>query len=218
MPEKPKPTRVTRTGRVVPNERMTAARGALMERNVARRNFAIHADLEDAAAGRPTKGRWRRVREEIIKKFGCSKSSAERDIRDAEIYMAERFEREIPAERAKTCRQLQRVADDNEQSQPLATVSALALKCRVLGLYAPQKLEVTHGASPELALQLDAIIAVLNDEELAALRVVMAGIEREKAAGRLALPSGDTEPEEIEEIEDAEIVEDAPGAVEPGGN
>jgi hypothetical protein len=36
-------------------------------------------------------------------------------------------------------------------------------------------------------LQIDAIIAVLNDEELAAMRVVMAGIEAAKADGRLKL-------------------------------
>lgn len=216
MPRKPKPTRVARDGTIVPNENRTAAHGALMERNVARRDFAIRAEFEDINAGNPTKGRYVRVRERIEKYFNCSQTSAERAMRAAEIHLAERFDAELPAERAKTCRQLQQIADEQEQKQPHAAVAALALKAKIVGMLAPKKIEVTHGASPELALQLDAILVVLSDAGRAALDVVLAEIEAAKRDGRLALPEST---EEHDEIEDAEIVESEPAEPgEPGTN
>ncbi len=177
-----------------------------MERNVARRNFAIEAEFEDIQAGQPTENRYVRVRTKIMEHFRCSRSSAERAIRAAELYLAEQFDATMPAERAKTCRQLQRIADKQETAAPQAAVAALREKSKILGLYAPKKLEVTHGTTPELALQLDAILAILDDAGRAAMDVVMGQIEAAQRDGRLALPAGDAaDPDD--DAEDAEIVE-----------
>jgi hypothetical protein len=203
VPQKPKPTKVNH-GRVVPNPNATAANGALHERSAARMHYALQAELEDIEAGNPTKGRYVRVRDAIIARFNCSRSEAERAIARGKIYLAERFDAELPAHRADVCRQLQRIADDQEQQHPIAAVAALREKSKILGLYAPKKLQVTHGAAPELALQLDAILAVLSPRGHAAMDVLMEEIEAAKREGRLALP----EPAEAEGgAEDAEFVE-----------
>ena len=62
---------------------------------------------------------------------------------------------------------------------------------RLNGAYAPDKVEVTHGAEPELVLQIDAILGILDDAGRAALDVVMQEIERAKADGRLKLELDD---------------------------
>src|SRR5262245_52435511 len=113
-------------------------------------HFAIRAELDDIEAGGVTKGRYVRVRDAIIARFNCSRSEAERAIARGKIFIAERFDAELPARRAEVCRQLQRIADEQEQQHPVAAVAALREQAKILGLYAPKKLEVTHGASPEL--------------------------------------------------------------------
>jgi hypothetical protein len=204
MSKKPRPTRTLPDGTVVPNPYATAAGGALLVGNAQHRDYAIAALLDDIERGERAVGRYVRVRDAIAKHFNCSRGSAEDAIRDARVALAERFAAELPSRVAEICSQLQRIADEQERDQPQASVAALREQAKILGLYAPKRLEVTHGASPELALQLDAIIEVLNDEELAAMRVVLAGIERAKREGRLALPAA-------EAVEDAEIVEPESG-------
>lgn len=204
MPPKPRPTRTNDRGETEPNPRATNP--AFQAANLQRRNFAVDALHADIEARLPTENRWIRVRDKIMAQYQCSESSAERSIREAKIYLSEQFERDLPTKRAEMCTQLQRIADEQEREQPQAAVSALRELSKILGLYAPKKLEVTHGATPELALQLDAILGVLTAPELAALDVVLAGIERAKREGQL-LPAGDA----AESIEDAEIVEPEPG-------
>lgn len=203
MPSKPKPTRVDWRGDTVANPNATEP--ALRSINPQRRNFAIDALHADIEAKRPTENRFVRVRDEIMAHFQCSRASAERTIREAKLYLAEQFERELPTKRAEMCAQLQRIADAQEEEHPVASVAALRELSKILGFYAPKKLEVMHGASPELALQLDAILAVLNGPELAALDIVLAGIERAKREG-LILQSGSGEGEPDDDIEDAVIV------------
>lgn len=224
MPQKPKPTRVSH-GKVVANELSTAARGALHEESAMRRDFAIEAELADIEAGGTTKGRYVRLRNAIMTRFNCSQATAERAIQRAKIYLAERFDAELPARRAEVCRQLQRIADSQEEAHPVAAVAAIREQAKILGLYAAKEIKVTHGTTPELALQLDAILAILSDTGRAALDVVMAEIEAAKREGRLALPAGDdAEPDaadDDDEVEDAEIVDDpgsAGGDPAPGGN
>ena len=219
MPQKPKPTKVSH-GRVIPNRNATAARGALHERSAARMHYALQAELEDIEAGNPTKGRYVRVRDAIMARFVCSRAEAERAIARGKIYLAERFDAELPAHRADVCRQLQRIADEQEQQHPVAAVAALREKSKILGLYAPKKLQVTHGAAPELALQLDAILAILSPRGHAAMDVLMEEIETAKREGRLALPEperdagdeGDTEDAEFVDVSERDLSDDPDGA------
>lgn len=204
MPPKPKPTRVDWRGETVANP--NADDPALKSINLPRRNWAIDALHADIEARLPTENRFVRVREQIMAHWQCSKASAERTIREAKQYLAEQFDRDLPVKRYEMMEQLQRIADEQESAEPQAAVAALREKAKIMGAYAPKKIEHTHGASPELALQLDAILAVLLPHEHAALDVVLAGIERAKREGQLQLASGDGD-----EVQDAEIVESEPG-------
>lgn len=202
--------------RITQNTAVNASRGLapLM-------HFAVKCELEDVAQGLPSKGREIRIRDAIVTHFNCSRDAARRAMQRAKIWLAERFNEELPTRRAEVCRQLQRIADAQEEQDPRAAIAALAEQARIIGLHAPMKLEVSQGQGPptaqEFAQQLDAILGALNDEERAAVRVVLAGIERAKAEGRLALPAGKGDQAEDENIEDAEIVTD-PAGVEPGAN
>jgi len=182
----PRPPRIT-----------TTSSGAPIVGNPARVAFAQDSLLE-RSSGRTVKL--------LIERFEISRATAERDIATAKRLIAETAERERPQLRAMETVRLERVADAAEQlvDKAMATgdhaAAAAAMRSviaasreigRLNGAYAPDKVEVTHGAEPELVLQIDAIIAVLNDEELAAMRVVMAGIEAAKADGRLKLELDD---------------------------
>lgn len=211
MPRKPPAFRRLPDGTLVPNEEATAVHNALQERSVERRNYAIQVYFDDIKAGLTTKGRYSRVRDQIVERFKCSLSEGERAIRAARLYLAKRFDDELPMQRAETVEQLQRIADEQERENPQAAVAALRTKAQIVGLFAPQKVEVTHGTTPQLAEQLDLLINAFNDAERAALDIVLIGIERVKAAG-LVLPAGESE----EDIQDAEIIEPEPG--ESGAN
>lgn len=219
MPPKPKLTRKTRTGKIVPNEDATGARGALTERSSQRRDYAIQAEFDDIEAGNPTKGRYVRLRIKIADHFKCSRREAERAIRRAEIWLAERFDQELPEQRARVCRQLQRIADAQEEAHPVAAVAALAQQAKILGLYAPKKLEVTHGVKVDRDLQIDAALELLSPQARAAFDLVMGELADLESSGRLQLPAGDDAgaPADDEEIEDAELVgeDDPPGESGP---
>jgi len=202
MPRKPRPTKINHK-RVVRNNLATAADGALHERSALRMHLALSLEMADIEAGRPTKGRYSRVRKAIMERTICSHDEAERAIARGKIYMAEKFIAELPTKRAEACRQLQRIADDNEQSQPLAAVAALREQSRILGLHAPKKIELSQADRETLDLR--AVIECLDETGRAALDVVLAQIEAAKAAGRLALPPPDAPV-------DAELVDEPPKA------
>lgn len=184
----------------------TRLAGALQLGNsdiVAWTNEAYLADVED---GGTTRMRYSRVRDVTIKHFGCSRSTAERAMRDAELLRAADAERRRPTLQARVLDQLHRIADRHEEDDPQAAVGALREVSRIGGLYAPRKLEVEHGLAPPLQLQ--AIVDILSPAGLAALNVVLGEIEAAKQAGQLkALPAPAVE------IVDA-VIEDEPE--EPG--
>ncbi|HEU4727670.1 MAG TPA: hypothetical protein VFT22_07270 [Kofleriaceae bacterium] len=186
MAGKPRPKIINRQKRLVDNPHATAADGALLERNAARMHYAIDAEFRDIEANQPAKNRYTRVRAAIMDHFHCSKSEAERAIARAKVYLAQKFVDELPAKRAEICRQLQRIADAQEEAEPQAAIAALREQARILGLHAPQELKITTGE--EVPLQLDAVLDVLDEEGLAALRVLQSKIDAAKQAGLLALP------------------------------
>lgn len=212
MPPKLKPSLLRSRGEKVSSDKAaTAAYGVMSDRSSTRMHYAVKCELEDVALGLPAKGRYGRIKDAIMMHFNCSEYSAEQAVRRAKFWLAERFNEELPARRAEVCRQLQRIADEQEEQDPRASIAALAEMARIIGLHAPMKLEVAQGtAAPNLELQLDAILGVLSPAGRDALRVVLGDIETAKAEGRLALPAGDAAPDE--DVEDAEIVG------EPGAN
>jgi hypothetical protein len=182
----PRPPRIT-----------TTSSGAAIVGNPARVAFAQDSLLE-RSSGRTVKL--------LIERFQISRATAERDIATAKRLIAETAERQRPQIRALETVRLDRVADAAEQlvDKAMATgdyaAAAPAMRSviaasreigRLNGAYAPDKVEVTHGAEPELVLQIDAILAILTDAGRAAMDVVMGEIEAAKADGRLKLELDD---------------------------
>lgn len=175
----------------------TTSSGAAIVGNPARVAFAQDSLLE-RSSGRTVKL--------LIERFQISRATAERDIATAKRLIAETAERQRPQIRALETVRLDRVADAAEQlvDKAMATgdyaAAAAAMRSviaasreigRLNGAYAPDKVEVTHGAEPELVLQIDAILAILTDAGRAAMDVVMGEIEAAKADGRLKLELDD---------------------------
>jgi len=159
------------------------------------------------------------ARTAIMNHFKVHKATAERDIRAAKQLIA--LELDAFEIRAAETRRNERIADKAEELAgkaaalgeyaEAATLQRTAIAAsrevsRLTGAYAPKQVQVTHTGRVEVAvaLKVDAILAILDEAGLAAMRVVQEQIEAAKASGRLALP----EPEEDEEeVEDAEIVD-----------
>lgn len=218
MPKKPGATRArerrSTRGRAalprnarVPNELHTAAGGALLCSNAKLAAAAVDLEVQDAAEGNTLAGRYSRVRTQLMKLYGCSHPTAERAIAEGKVIFLERWRADLPEKRDRLALQLQAIADAHQAEQPQAAIAALREIGRLHGLYAPIKVGVTHGAEP--ALQLDAILGVLDSAGHAALQVVLAQIEAAKTQGRLALPPGPDGARD--DIEDAELVD-------PGSN
>jgi hypothetical protein len=220
MSTKPRPTRKRRDGKIVPNEKATAfsgrsrrkdashktpqtpLSGALQLGNsdvVATANELFFADVESR---QPALGRYTRVLKKLMLHFTCSKSTAERGIRDAELVRAADAEERRPQLRHRVTEQLHQIADREEERQPIAAVAALREIARISGLHAPQKLEVTHTTDGPL-FDLRAVIGILDEAGLAAWDVLLEQIDRAERAGRL-LPMGR---ETDGAVIDAEIVE-----------
>lgn len=164
----------------------------------------------------------------ICERWGVHKSTAWRDVKVAQRLIVDELDG-IEVRAAET-RRNERIADRAEKLAQEAAgerkyTAAAALQrtaiaasqeiSRLTGAYTPTKVQVTHVAGGELPLQLDAILAILDADGIAAMRVVQAQIVAALADGRL------TRPEDAQDrdapAEDAQIVE-APGEGERGGN
>jgi hypothetical protein len=203
MPKKPPPTRRADTGdkHRVPNEMARAADGALMERSAERMHWAIDFHLKDIESGQRTKGRYSRTRDALMERFGCCDREADRAIARAKIYLAEKFVHELPTKRAEVCQQLQRIADNSEESDPMAAVVALRELAKIVGLHAPMQLELSQRQQQDQEIDLRATIDCLDEAGRAALDVVLAQVEAAKSAGRLALPPADSDVIDVEPVE-----------------
>lgn len=222
MPTKPKLTRKTRQGKIVPNEKATAFGGRSLRRDASQKTdralsgalqmgnadyVAIANEIywDDIERQKPAWGRWSRVNKALMARVGCSVSTASRAMRDAELLRAADATEQLPMLRHRVMEQLHRIADKQEDEQPLAAVRALSEIASIGGLYAPQKIEVV----PSEALELEAIIRVISPRGKAALDVLLEEIEVARSQGLLPAAGGTGQGEVV----DAEIVE--PGA---GGN
>lgn len=158
----------------------------------------------------------------IVAKFGIHRATAWKDLTKAKALIA--LELDAIGTRAAEARRNERIADKAEElaakaatdgdfigaaTLHRAAVAASREIARLTGAHAPTKLEVTHTGTVEVDVRIDAVLSVLDEADLAALRVISEKIEAAKADGRIAAPAAD---DEI--IEDAELVDD-PG---PGEN
>ena len=166
------------------------------------------------------------ARRAIMAQWGVSRATAERDIAAAKQLIA--LELDGMEVRAGETRRNERIADRAERLAAKAAkvqdwTAAAALQrsaiaasrevSRLTGAYAPKEIKLSTGQAPELPLQLDAILGILDEEGRAAFRIVQQQIEAAKADGRLQLPApADAEPEAdaAPAAEDAEFV-DRPG-------
>jgi hypothetical protein len=159
------------------------------------------------------------TRDAICSRWGVHKATAERDIRAAKQLIA--LETDFVEVRAGETKRNERIADKAEaladraaakgEHAAAATLHKAAIAAsrevsKLNGAYAPKQIEVHHSTGGDLPYQLDAILAILDDDGIAAMRVVIGQIEAAKSSGRLALP--EESPASTEDIVDAEIVEE----------
>lgn len=190
------------------------ARGNTVTRNPARVMFA--ADTMRNHGNRETARR-------IVKRFGIHIATARADVRAAKQLIA--LELDAIEVRAAEALRNERIADQAERMAKKAAragefsaaaalqKSAIAASmqiARLTGAYAPTKVEIQHSGSVEVDIKIDAALSVLDEADLAALRIINAKVLAAMEDGRIAAPADD----EDEDVEDAEIV-DEPG---PGEN
>jgi len=158
MPRKPKPparSRVDRrrkaNGRAAPDARDERLReaGDLVPTlgNPDMVAFSIEAELADLAARRPHVGRYTRVTAAIAARFGCDLSTAKRAMAGAKVVKLAQFLDDLPYMRAESSAQLQRIADTQEDTQPMAAVAALREKHCINGLHV--SIVSVGGVTPE---------------------------------------------------------------------
>ena len=167
------------------------------------------------------------ARKAIMAQWGVSRATAERDIAAAKQLIA--LELDGMEVRAAETRRNERIADRAERLAAKAAkvqdwTAAAALQrsaiaasrevSRLTAAYAPKEIKLSTGQAPELPLQLDAILGILDEEGRAAFRIVQQQIEAAKADGRLRLP----EPADHEPEEDSASAEDADFVDRPGEN
>lgn len=141
----------------------------------------------------------------IQEKWEVHRSTAAVDIRDAKRLLAEELGDQI-SERAAEALRMERVAEKAEKAGKwLAVVAASRERSRLLGLHAPKRIEIEHSGSVEIALEIDATLAILDDEDHAALRRITEKLEGARVAG--LLPAAPAPGSDDEDVVDAEIVE-----------
>lgn len=103
-------------------------------------------------------------------------------------------------------RRREAIADDRGETH--AGNIALRERHKLLGLYAPKKIEHSGsvGVSMTIDVKLDILVGVLDAKGLAALDVVLEQIEAARSAGLLPEPKSEEDGDEI----DAEIVDATP--------
>lgn len=220
MSRKPQLTR-KRNGRVEPNPKATAFGGRSGRRDASHKtvqtqltgalqlgnsdNVKVANDiyLADIEAGHTAQGRYTRVYKAVMARVGCSEASAKRAVMDAKLMRAADYEARRPQMEAAVSEQLQRIADREEERDPMAAIAALNTISRLAGLFAPQRLEVADTRTEPL-IELRGLLDMLPERGRQALDVVLECMAELEKAGRL-LPV--TTGPASEDIPDAEIVE-----------
>jgi hypothetical protein len=207
MPRKPTIGRRAAGGQHVAGLR---ARGMKAYGTVEHIEYAIDFEREDRESGTQSTLRYNRTYKAIMKRFRCSESAAKRAIAAARAWRMDLMADRLPTITADLIDQLHEVADRamfrGKPGDYGAAVAALREIGKIAGVYAPIKVEVEHTGHIEVALEIDATLSVLNEEDHAALRKIAEKIETARIAGLLpALVEDD------EEIEDAVVIESGPG-------
>jgi hypothetical protein len=179
-------------------------KGNLVRLNAARAKLALTM-LSDGKC-------FKDIVEAIATKWNVCRSTAAIDIRAAKRLLAAEIG-DMVDERAAEAKRMERVAEKAErEGKWLAAVAASRERSRLLGLHAPKKIEIEHSGSVEIALEIDATLAILDDEDHAALRRITEKLEGARVAGLLPAVSG---PDGNDDALDAEIVESESSDEEP---
>ncbi len=177
MPKKPRGSKTS--GRVIPDARVAKL---LSGRDPIRINFALEAWL----APGPRPERYSTVRTLLMDTFGISRATAERDIRDARLMNAEHTISNLPMMRAESSEQLQRIADKQEQSLPMASIAALREMHSINGLHVNV---VSVGAtSPEQQALIGALVMTPYQREQ---RIAKLRAESDRSATPAKAPDAD---------------------------
>jgi hypothetical protein len=145
---------------------------------------------------------------DLVERFGVSDLEARDDLATARAQLMADSVAERPAVRAQATAQLKSIAGEARRSgQHAAAVAAWREIGKLHGAYEPDKVQLV----PHEAIELGAIIRILDDVGKAALDVLLEQIDRAKAAGRLpvapplALPPGpiyDATPRAADPVDD----------------
>jgi hypothetical protein len=139
------------------------------------------------------------VRTAIVERYSVHKTTAEKDIIEARRRNEELTNRAVPDLIARNSIRLDALVDiAEEKGDVVGATGALREFHRIHGMHAPKKVQVTGHVA--IALDIQAVVAVLDDVGLAALETVLAQIEAAKARGDLALPA----PEDKSDDDDAD--------------
>jgi hypothetical protein len=125
--------------------------------------------------------------EMVAKEFGVAERTVYDDKRELEARIHELAVQDtilLTQRAAAKWNRRERMADERGDSN--AGNYALDRWCRVFGAYAPKKLELSGTVG--VAIEIRAVMAVLDAEGLAAFEIVLGKLEAAKAAGKLPAP------------------------------
>jgi hypothetical protein len=165
------------------------------------REVPLHANQIAAAQELLYEHSSNKTRDMLMETFGISRATAWRRIAEAQRLIAEDAEQERPYLRARETARLNRIADKAEDGGEYHSAVAASREIGKLhGLHAAKKIQVT---TVSVAIEISAVLEVLDARGLAALDVVLEQVEAAKAAGLLKAP----EPEPIDVSGDEADVE-----------
>ena len=133
--------------------------------------------------------------EMIMEHYRVARPTAYRDMLDArELVIADSIA-ERPFVRAWATAQFRTIANEARAAKQYAAAAAAIREIGKLhGAYEPDRISLI----PNESLELSAIIGVLDDDGQAALDILLAQIERAKAAGRFTVESAPPVPADVE--------------------
>lgn len=214
MAQNPQPL-ITHHGKLVPNPAAGATiiagkptvKPLYYYGNVEHIRYVLKFTTRDRRGRNPQPNRYSRTVDAVVKTFGCSESSAKAAIAGLAAYRSDVFAVEAPAELVELVEDFRRIAAKAEAASDwTAAIAARREVGKLLGCYAPVKVDVTHSQAAPVQTTLRQVMEALPPEKARQLEGVLEEWERAKADGRLVLEAGDDAPASNSDATDAEIV------------